>query len=442
MAADPKPSRFARRAGILGVSVVLAWFSCGFWNFVKPMPPGTHVTSLPARLAESQVDFIDDLPQHGGILQREYAVIDRAEQVIVLDQCPLARDLAQHVLARQRQRPNLKIVLVTDPRNEVYGGTPAQTLSTLETAGIVVARARLERMRDSNPLYSSFWRLSTGWWSDPFDETPGEVTLISSLRRLNFKADQRQLLVADDGAGGWSSIVASASPRDSGSGNAGVEIRGHLARDIAASELQIAAWSTDDDRLPDAPPNENRSMGMIDARFLTEGAIHVALRDAIATAGSGDSISIAVRAIGDRQMIAAMLRAAARGALLQLILDPALPGNQAAAAELMRNGAGNIDVRWHASIGRGGARFVLIRHRNDVWLNLGSADLTRRDLDDLNLEANIELHMPARAAPARAASDSFSHEWSNATAYADHADDSTGTYWRYRVAEATGLAIF
>jgi hypothetical protein len=434
---------FVRRVGILGIIVLLAWFSCGFWNFVKPMPPGTHMTSLPARLAESQVDFIDDLPQHDRILRREYAIVDRAEQVIILDQCPLAHDLAQHLLVRKHQRPNLKMVLVTDPRNEVYGGTPAQTLDALEASGIIVARTRLERLRDSNPLYSSFWRLSAGWWSDPFDETPGEATLISTLRRLNFKANQRQLLVADDGAGGWSSIVASAGLHTGSAGSsAALEIRGHLARDIAASELQIAAWSTDDDRLPDAPPIENRSMGTIDARFLTEGAIHVALRDAIAVAGSGDSISVAVPEIGDRQVITAMLGAAARGTHLQLLLDAALPGNQAVAAELMRNEAGNVEVRWRPHVAAADARFVLIRHRNDVWLNLGSADLTGRDLDDLNLEANIELHMPARATPARAASDSFTRDWSSAAAYAVHADESKESYWRYRLAEATGLGIF
>ena len=440
MAADSPPPRFARPVGILSLVIVLAWFSCGFWNFVKPMPPGTHVTSLAARLAESQVDFIDDLPQHGGVLQREYAVVDRAEQVIILDQCPLAADLARRLLMRRRQRPNLKIVLVTDPRNEVYGGTQVQILNALEASGIIVARTRLERLRDSNPLYSSFWRLGAGWWSDPFDEPPGEVTLISSLRRLNFKANQRQLLVADDGAGGWSSIVTSAAPRADGvAGNAGLEIRGHLARDIAASELQIATWSTDDDRLPEAPPIENRSVGAIDARFLTEGAIHVALRDAIAAAGGGDSISVAVREIGDRQMVTAMLQAATRGAHLQLLLDPALPANQAVAAELLHNEAANIDVRWRASAVEGDGRFVLIRHGNDAWLHLGSADLTRRDLDDLNLEAGIELHMPARAAPARAVSDTFAREWSSAAPYADHADESKETYWRYRLAEAVGF---
>ncbi len=421
----------ARGAATLCLVITLAWGSCAVWNSVKPLPRGTRVASLPARLDESQVDFLDDLAPPGAILKRETEAVGRAEQTIVLNQSPLARELADALLLRKRQRPNLKVMLVTDPRNEVYGGTPSRTLSALERAGIVVVRTRLERLRDPNPLYSSLWRLCVGWWSDPFDETPGKATLRSSLRRRNLKADGRQLLVADDGAGGWTSIVMSAASTGAAasiggavSAGLGLEIRGHLAAAIVASELQLAAWSTDDDRLPAVPPVDSRGVGTIDARFLTEGAIQAALRDAIAIAGSGDSIKIAVQAFGDRQMVDAVVRAAARG------------------GELLREEPGSIEVRWRARDSRADGGYAVIQHRSDVWFDVGSANFTRRGLDDLDLAADIELHMPARAGPARAVTDLFARHWSNAAAYASHADESKETYWRYRVAEATGLSVF
>ncbi len=434
-----RPRRFARRAAIFIVAVILVWLACAFWNFVKPLPAGTRVASLPARLAESQVDFLDGRSSPRITRQRELLSIDRAAQMIVIDRCPLDQELAQHLLARKRQRPNLKIVVVTDPRDEAYGGTPAPTLRALEASGIIVARVRLERLRDPDPLYSSLWRLTVAWWDDPFDEVPDEV--LTSLRRLNFKFDRRQLLVADDGAGGWSSIATSAEPGIGASGNAGLELQGPLAREMADSELQIAAWSTDDDRLPPPPPLENRGVGTIDARLLTESAIRTALRDAIAVAGSGDSIDVAVHEIGERRIVGALLQAVARGARLQLLLDPAPPANRAVAAELLRNGAGSMEVRWRSS-GAGAGGFVLIRHGNDAWLNVGSADLTRQSLDDLNLAANLELRLPLRAAPARAAADSFAQGWSSAEPYAVHADESEGLYWQYRLADVTGLALF
>ena len=433
----------AGRTGLLSLAALLAWFVCGIWNSVKPMPPGTHVASLPARIAESQVDFIDDSVAPGATLKHELAAVGRADQLIVLDDFPLEEALAAQLLARKRQRPHLKIVLVTDPRPEVYGGTPAAILRELERSGVIVARTRLERLRDSDPLYSGLWRLTLGWWSEPFDDTPDEVTLGSRLRMRNRKADERHVLLADDGTGGWTGLVMSGTPRDGGRpADVGVEIRGHLARAIGDSELQIAKWSVDDERLPAPPPVEGRGVGTIDARYLTEGAIEGALEELAAAAGTGDSISLVGRALGDRALIEALSRAAARGASLRVLLDPDLPQNRAVAAELMQGGARNVEVRWQTAGTRSGAGFVLLRHLGDAWLDLGAANFTRRGIDDLNLTAAVELHLPARAEPARAAADFYSRQWSRAAAYDTQADGTEETYWRYRLSEATGLSLF
>jgi hypothetical protein len=416
-----------------------------FWNSVKPLPPGTQVASPAARLAESQVAILDGSPPRREILAHELAAIDRAAELIVLDQCPMVREVGLHLLARKRQRPNLKIVLIVDPLNEAYGGTPAQYLTELEQAGVIVARSRLNRMRDSSALYTALWRLGIAWWSDPFDEAPGEINLRSTLRRLTFKADDRQLLVADDGSGGWRSIVsggAAGSTAGGTAGDVGLELSDGLARDIAASELAIAAWSTDDDRLPPAPPAQGRGLGSIDARFLTEGAIRTALVDAVAGAAAGDDISFAARVLSDRPLIDAALRAAERGARIQVLLDPARKPNRAVAGEL--SGArGQIEVRWFASgQPKEHTALAIIRHRGELWVNLGAADFTRPSLDDFNLEAAVELRLPARAAASRAVLEIFSRQWSSATADARFADDSKAAYWRYRLLQAAGLAGF
>jgi hypothetical protein len=75
-------------------------------------------------------------------------------------------------------------------------------------------------------------------------------------------------------------------------------------------------------------------------------------------------------------------------------------------------------------------------------VNLGSANFTRRNLGDLNLESSVELRMPAQAAPARAATEYFTRAWRGAAVAADFADQSSTAYWRYRLAEATGLSSF
>ena len=85
---------------------------------------------------------------------------------------------------------------------------------------------------------------------------------------------------------------------------------------------------------------------------------------------------------------------------------------------------------------------LLVLHRTEAWLNLGEAGFSRRNLGDLNLAASVELRMPARAAPARAASEYFTAIWSGASADENFAAEPAGAYWRYRLAEATGLSSF
>lgn len=417
------------------VAVLAAWASIALWNAAKPMPPGTRVTSFTARLAESQIALIQNSPEHRDIEARELAAIDHADDLIVIDQAPVSRALGQHLLLRKRQRPNVKVVLIADPLDEDHGGTPAEYLSTLEASGVIVARARLDRLRDATALYSAFWRMSVGWWSDPYDEPAGGLR--SALRRLNLKRDHRQLIVADDGAGGWVSLVPG-----NAAGDLAVQISGGLARDIIESELRIAAWSSGDDRLPSAPAGY-RGVGSIDARFLSEGAIRAGLIDALGSARAGDEIDLATRALGDRPIITALLEATARGAHVRVLLDASAEPNRAVASELSHAGGGLAEVRWsnpaHNAVP---ASFLLVRRRGEYWLSAGAADFTRLSLGDLNLGAAVELKLPERSPTARSLADYFAKAWLGAAAYPRYALESRSDYWRYRVLEAAGLVAF
>jgi hypothetical protein len=431
-----------RYTRIIPAALLCAWVLVVFWNSAKPLPAGVHVISQVSRLSDSDVEFLRATPRDPVLAEREAAALDHAEQLIVADRSPVTRELAQLLLARKRTRPKLKIVVTTDPANEAFGGTPAPTLASLEQAGIIVARVQLDRLRDSNPLYSGLWRLLLGWWSDPFDEAPGRITVRGWARMLNFKADRRQLLVADDGSGGWTAIIAP------GGAGAGLVLKGTLARAMIASELHIAKWSADEDRLPAPAQMDGGGLGSIDARFLSEGGIEAALLDAVQAAGKGDQIGIAVGDLSHRPLIAAAIAAAWRGAQLRVLLSRNPMPNRVVADELRRDGGGRIEVRWYPgepAVPR--PSLLIVRHHDDLWVNLSSANYTRRSLADLNLEAGVELRMPPRAAAARAVSEYFDGLWSGAAADAGPANEAAAkaapfAYWRYRFAEATGLSSF
>lgn len=412
---------------------MVAWGGVAFWNSVKPLPSGVRAMSLPARLSESELEFVTaGSPQN--VLARTLGLVEHAEQLLVIDQSPLPRAVAQALLLRKHLKPHLKIVVIVDPAPAAFGGTPPQDLQSLERQGIIVARVRLERLRDANPLYSALWRMSLGWWSDPFDEAAKPQGLAARLRRINFKLDRRQMLIADDGAGGWVSLTG---PPESA---AALLVRGAPAQDILAAELSLASWS-DEDRLPPVPPTHGRGFGTIDARFLTESAISAALQDSIGALTLGDSLSLSTQHLGDRNVIAALGHAAGRGVTVQLLLDVA-HSNLGAAGELHRADR-RIAIRWAAdSSAAARSSLTLIHHGGDVTIYFGSAYLTRSSLADFNLESVMELRAPAGSGLSKACTEFFAKHWAAAFDYARYADDGEAVYWSYRFAEATGLAGF
>lgn len=382
-----------------------------------------RVASVTRRVAESDVEYLT-----AAATTRAVAMAGRAQQLIIVDQSPLPRVLAQALLEARHARPHLKVVVVTDPRGEVAGGTPVHYLSTLEAAGVIVTRVHLGRLRDPSPLYSSLWRLGFGWWDNPYEDPPGVMTLKMRLRQRNQKRDARQLIVADDGAGGWLSVVAT------GDSGMAVAMRGGVARDIASGELEVARWSGDDDRLPLPPPTDARGLGAVDVRWLTESAVRNAVLDAIESAGHGDQISVRLGELGDRRIVRA-LEVAARRTSVRVLLDPQSTVNRVVAGELQRV-RGALQVRWSA--GTQGS-VVYVTHQADLWMCVGSTALTRPDSGDFNLTGNVELRLPQRAAMARAAIADFDAAWTAATGVERYAEHSTLKYWRYRVNEAVGL---
>jgi phosphatidylserine/phosphatidylglycerophosphate/cardiolipin synthase-like enzyme len=403
---------------------------------------------------------------------------------------PLARELSEALIARKARLPRLQVLFITDPINEVYGGERSQQLAALRAAGIEVVSTDLERLRDSNPSYSALWRLALWWtqWLDPrwlphpFDDAGPAVGLQSWARLANFKANHRKVLLADDGRGGLTGIVSSANPHDASSAHSNVALRlsGAVLEPLLRSELAVARFSGAAGTIvrggSDAPPAPIRAVDpsnpappsiaglgtgrVIAARVLTEGAIRDALVERIAATVRGEAIELAMFYLSERAVVEALLAASERGVTVRLILDPnkdafgrtksGIPNRQVA-GELVSRSGGDIKVRWYRTHGEQfHAKLVLVRGADRVWLTAGSANLTRRNIRDYNLEANVALEAGANTDLATQVTEYFETLWSNRaplgieyTADFDvYADPSQLRYWQYRFMEASGLSTF
>jgi hypothetical protein len=195
-------------------------------------------------------------------------------------------------------------------------------------------------------------------------------------------------------------------------------------------------------------------------QLLTEGAIRAELLGQLDAAAPSDSIDVAALHLADRDVIESLLAAARRGVNVRLVLDPNETGsnggteglpNQPVASELVSRSGGAIRVRWYRTHGeRFHGALVMVYGRQRMWLTLGSAQLTRRSLDDYNLAANVAIELGGNAPLAQQALQYFDTLWANRAAlgieytadFAAFADPAQSDYWLYRLLEGSGFTPF
>ncbi len=494
--------------------LVATWIATAYWQTNKVLPPGLHVDSPWYTTTPRDVTFIADITSADayGRQSSSQAIFDEvlnvagsARKFIVLDyflfnsqlggsaESPpafrqLSGELRDALIARRRAEPELQVLFITDPINEVYGGMTSLDLRLLRAAGVEVVVADLDALRDSNFMYSSLWRLGIKWWSgdgrpggaargspqnaadgwlpNPLDESAEPISFGAWARLLNFKANHRKVIVADDGHDGLVAIVGSANPHDASSAhsNAALKVTGLAMVPLLRSELEVARFSgwTGNFKAAAAldPPAPADHMDGGRVKVLTEGAILAELLDRLDTAQRGDNIDIAMFYVSDRAVIESLLAASRRGVAVRLIMDPnkdafgrtktGIP-NQPVASELVAASDGAIHVRWYRTHGEQfHTKLAMVYSPERFWLTVGSANLTRRNLADYNLEANVAIEMPRSARIAQQTIEYFETLWSNRASlgieytadFGYYADPSQLHYWLYRVMEGTGVSTF
>lgn len=473
---------------------VLTLVAVGVYHTNKALPEGLsyrgdirplHGATLLTDLTYHHQDGSET--RHHEIFDEAFRMIGQAQQFILIDMFlynstrpegvphrPLAKELSQALIESKRARPSLSITVISDPLNTMYGGTSSPWFEALRAEGITVIETNLLPMRDSNPAWSSMWRIccrwsgnnsSAGWLGNALGSQP--VTLRSYLALLNFKANHRKLLVVDE-QDSLRALVTSANPHDGSSrhSNVGLSFQGAAARDVLHSELAVMAMSGAETSAFEQwldTPNEPSETVTEESRFgeisiLTESAIRDRILNMISDAKKGDHLDLAVFYLSHRTTIEALLNAVSRGVKIRVLLDAnneafghqksGIPNRQAA-MELHHAG---VPVRWCNTLGEQcHSKLLMLRPaRGAPQLLLGSANFTRRNLDDLNLETSVWLSVPQESAIVQKAVAFFDQQWRHgpdqdpvmSQPYDTWADESRFRYWRYRIMEFTGLSTF
>ncbi|MFS0725931.1 phospholipase D-like domain-containing protein [Paenibacillus sp. 1P07SE] len=213
-----------------------------------------------------------------------------------------------------------------------------------------------------------------------------------------------------------------------------VRFSGSLLTEALEAELAVIRYSGDTvpelalpQRRGTAGPLSGEPSGdTVGVRWVTEGKIKEGTLAMIAGASPGERLWLGMFYLADREVIDAIVEAAQRGVDVRLILDPnenafgqqkiGLP-NRPVAAELLERVPQGLELRWYNTTEEQyHIKTLLIEGRERSLLTTGSTNYTRRNLADLNLEANIEVSAPNDTVVMQSAIAHFERLWHNADA--------------------------
>ena len=466
---------------LITAATLLLWLIASLIGCRRAMPKGLSVASplLPA----ANLTFITDLTylkegelvceQH--ILTEMLGLISEAKSFIILDiflyndlhdqsrSFPrLSREVTQALLAAKRQRPSLSLWIISDPTNTGYGSYANPYFQELEAAGATVLLTNLAPLPDSNFLYAGFSNLigspsnngGRGWLPSPFYRGAPRFNLGGWLALFNFKANHRKIILTEKRA----MITSANNSHDASAANSNIafSFSGPLLAELLKSEQAVTALSGVELEV-DLPRPSAKISCSTQIQLLTEGKIKEVLLEDLNICRPPATLWMAMFYLADRQIIAALLAATQRGITINLLLDAnrdafghqknGVP-NKPVAAWLKKKSAGRIHIRWYDTHGEQfHTKLILLASPVNSTIMGGSANLTRRNICDFNLETNLRIVSPSASAVNRQVLSYFQRLWNNedgqfTVAYEKFADHCLLKYWQYQFQERSGFSLF
>lgn len=414
-----------------------------------------------------------EIKKEQNIFKEQLEIIKEAEDFLILDlflyNDEYDRDkfafrnqvgeMTDALIEKRKSNPDIKIIFITDELNNFYGAYKQKHIKRLEDNGIDVTITDFRDIRDSNPLYSGFYKFYIKWMGSPeggyirniFDPKGEKVSIRSFLKLLNFKANHRKVLVSEKCA-----LVTSSNPHDASSNHSNIAIKfyGKAMEDLIKSELGLVEKSyssIENFKVKDVNNSKTK------LRAITEQEIYNALKNNIDLTQKNDKINMAIFYIADRKILKALGNASQRGVEVNIIADLNKDAfglekngspNRPALSELVDKNS-NVNVRWYETNGEQfHAKLTYFEYKNkDPRVILGSANYTRRNLQDYNLETNVEVALEKNSQLYKEIDDYYKRIWNNkggefTSPLEDHYEDGLIIRNLWKIQEMTGLCTW
>ncbi|KMK95802.1 phospholipase D family protein [Rossellomorea marisflavi] len=424
---------YKKKRWLIGLAIIMLLSTIMFYQRTKPLPDGVSYAGGIHSIPEEDVEFIYDLTyQKDGKEEYDHSIFDEvnktvseAEDFLILDLFlfngytkndrnypKISEELSKTIQKRMKEKPDLKVVFISDDVNTTYGSHKTDQLEPLKELGAEVIFTDLDRLRDPNLLYSGVWRAGiqwfgqkgNGWLPNPMAPSAPEVTARSYLKLLNVKANHRKVVISEK-----EGMVLSANPHDASGfhSNIAFRVKGDILKDMIKAEKAVAAFSggnmnafPSDKEVDELITHVEASGGKeVKAQILTERKVQTNVVKALDKAKEGDEVWIGMFYLADRDIIDAIENAADRKVDVRMVLDPnqnafgqekiGLP-NLPIASELNKLDNKHISIRWYnTNKEQYHTKFIYVKGKESSTVIGGSSNYTSRNLDDYNLEENI-----------------------------------------------------
>lgn len=446
-------------------------------TFKTPIPEGI---SIEGELRRSHIEFIYDLTYQkkstavyeDHIFLKIKEMIKEAKNFIVIDMFlfnddydrkytykNVSEQLTELLIQKKQESPTIEIIFITDEINTFYGSYPSVYLEKLKDKGVKVITTDLKKIRDPNPIYSKIWRIffsrlktdRKGWLGNPFSPDSPKVTFPSYLKLLNMKANHRKVVITENEALVTSLNIHDASSKHS---NIALAVKGEIINDILETENAVVRFSGG--KAFNFIANTSIE-GTHRAQIITEGKIKKVLIEEIQNTKVGDRIRLLMFYLADYEVIEELIEASSRGVDIKIVLDAnkdafgrkknGVP-NRPVAYNLSKKTDGKIKIRWYNTHGEQfHTKFIFFMKEESIVAIGGSANLTRRNIDDYNLETNLKVIYQKNNRQAIKIEEYFTRLWENRDGeytldFEAYKEDSIKKQLLYYIQEKTGLSSF
>ena len=192
-----------------------------------------------------------------------YKIVDEAKDYLIVEMFlfndiynkdkehypEFAKEYTRRLIKKKMENPDLKVYVLSDENNNLYGAFEHPFITDMKKAGIDVIVVDIFKLKDTFPWYSPIWRTliephgnpqGKGWIGNFYGPMWPKLTLRNLLRALNVKADHRKIFLNEGNV-----VISSANIHDPSYFHENVAIlaNGEIVKDVLQGLKHVAEFS-------------------------------------------------------------------------------------------------------------------------------------------------------------------------------------------------------